>query len=193
MVGTVDAATNASVTPLAPNSPYSASKAGADLLVRSYVETFDFPAIITRCSNNYGPYQFPEKLIPLFVTNLLDGKKVPVYGNGRNMRDWIYVKDNCSAIDHFLAHGKVGEVYNIGGGNVKTNLEITELLLGLCGASSDSVEFVKDRPGHDFRYALDCSKARSAGWKPVYDFESALAETVAWYSENEQWWRPLKK
>jgi dTDP-glucose 4,6-dehydratase len=178
--------------PLRPSSPYSASKAASDLLALAYHTTHDLPVVVTRCSNNYGPYQFPEKLIPLFVTNLLDGMKVPVYGSGTNVREWIYVLDHCRAVDFVLEHGAPGEVYNIGSGVEKTNLEITETLLSLLEKNQESVEYVKDRPGHDFRYAIDCSKLRSMGWSPTFTFERALAETVAWYRANEAWWRPLK-
>jgi dTDP-glucose 4,6-dehydratase len=178
---------------LEPNSPYSASKTSADLLVRSYLVTFSLPVIITRSSNNFGPYQYPEKLIPLFVTNLLDGKKVPVYGDGLNIRDWIYVIDNCEAIDFVLHNGKTGEIYNIGGGNEKTNLEITRRVLLELGKNDSFIEFVKDRPGHDQRYSLDCSKIAALGWKPRFSFEEALKKTVQWYKCNEQWWKKLKK
>ena len=177
---------------LNPSSPYSSSKAGSDLLVRSYHTTHDLPVIITRCTNNFGPYQHPEKLIPLFITNLLEDEKVPVYGTGQNVRDWIYVLDHCHAIDFILRHGKVGEIYNIGGGVERTNLEITERVLGILGKDSSMIEYVTDRPGHDFRYSLDCSKLRGLGWVPEYDFECALEKTVGWYVENEWWWEKLK-
>jgi dTDP-glucose 4,6-dehydratase len=178
---------------LSPSSPYSASKAGSDLLALSYYATYNLPVIITRCTNNFGPYQFPEKLIPLFVTNLLDGKKVPVYGTGKNIRDWIHVEDHCKAIDFLLDKGSSGEIYNIGGENERTNLEITEEILALLKKDHSLIEHVRDRPGHDFRYSLDCSKLRRLGWKPLQSFEEALADTVRWYRENEWWWRPLKK
>ena len=178
--------------PLRPSSPYSASKAGSDLLALAYHMTHGLPVVVTRCSNNYGPYQFPEKLIPLFVTNLLEGRKVPVYGSGTNVREWIYVLDHCRAIDFVLDRGAPGEVYNIGSGVEKTNLEITDALLRLLGRDESAVEHVDDRKGHDFRYAIDCSKLRALGWTPAFGFEEALAETVDWYRANEAWWRPLK-
>jgi dTDP-glucose 4,6-dehydratase len=177
---------------LTPSSPYSASKAGSDLLALSYHTTYALPVIITRCTNNFGPYQHPEKLIPLFITNLIEGKKVPLYGSGRNIRDWIHVEDHCRALEFLLQQGNPGEIYNIGGGNEKTNLEITEMLLRLLERDSSMIEFVPDRPGHDFRYSLDCSKIHSTGWRPRHTFESALRDTVSWYVENEWWWRPLK-
>jgi len=178
---------------LTPSSTYSASKAGSDLLALSYYTTYHFPTIVTRCTNNFGPYQYPEKLIPLFITNLLEGKKVPVYGTGKNIRDWIHVQDHCRAVQFLLDHGTPGEIYNIGGGNEKTNLEITEKILALLGKDQSMVEYVADRPGHDFRYSLDCSKIRAMGWKPLYSFEKGLEDTVAWYRQNEWWWQPLKK
>jgi len=178
---------------LNPSSPYSASKAASDLLARSYYITHDLPVIVTRCTNNFGPYQYPEKLIPLFVTNLLDGKKVPVYGTGKNVRDWIYVLDHCRALDFVLRHGEPGEIYNIGGDNEKSNLEITEGILRVLGKDESMIEYVRDRPGHDWRYSLDSSKLRSMGWKPEFDFEAALQATVEWYVENAWWWRPLKQ
>ncbi|HQD27456.1 MAG TPA: dTDP-glucose 4,6-dehydratase [Methanoculleus thermophilus] len=178
---------------LNPSSPYSASKAASDLLARSYFITHNLPVIVTRCTNNFGPYQYPEKLIPLFVTNLLEGKKVPVYGTGKNVRDWIHVADHCRAVDFVLRHGEPGEIYNIGGGNEKSNLEITEGILKALGKDGSMVEYVPDRPGHDWRYSLDSSKLRAMGWKPELDFETALRSTVQWYTENEWWWRPLKR
>lgn len=181
------------VDPLNPSSPYSASKAGSDLLARSYFITHGLPVIITRCTNNYGPYQYPEKLIPFFITNLLKGKTVPVYGTGKNVRDWIYVSDHCSAVDTVLRRGNPGEIYNIGSGIEKTNLEITHLLLELMERDESMIEFVQDRPGHDWRYSLDSTKLRSIGWMPEYDFDSGLRETVTWYRKNEWWWRPLKQ
>ncbi len=178
--------------PLRPSSPYSASKAASDLLALAYHTTHDLPVVVTRCSNNYGPYQFPEKLIPLFVTHLLEGKRVPVYGSGTNVREWIYVIDHCRAVDFVLGHGTPGEVYNIGSGIEKTNLEITATLLALLDRDDSWVEHVADRKGHDFRYAIDCSKLRGLGWTPGFTFEQALGETVEWYRANEAWWRPLK-
>ena len=175
-------------TPLAPNSPYSASKAAADLLVRSYVHTFGLNAVTTRCSNNYGPYQFPEKLIPLFITNLLRNEPVPVYGNGLNVRDWIHVRDHCRAILSVWKAGKAGEVYNIGGRCEKTNLDLTYALLDALGKPRSMIRYVKDRPGHDQRYAIDCTKIeRDLGWKPEVTFEDGLRETVDWYRNNASW------
>lgn len=179
-------------SPLQPNSPYAASKAGADLLVRSYVETYGLDAVIVRSSNNYGPYQYPEKVIPLFVTNLIEGRKVPLYGEGKNVRDWLFVEDNCRAIDLVLRHGVSGEIYNVGGGHEKSNLELTRAILKIMGLGEERIRHVADRPGHDLRYSLDCSKIRSLGWRPRVDFEEGLRETIRWYRENEAWWRPLK-
>jgi len=178
---------------LNPSSPYSASKAASDLLARSYHITHGLGVIVTRCTNNFGPYQYPEKLIPLFATNLLEGKKVPVYGTGKNVRDWIHVADHCRAVDFVLRHGEPGEVYNIGGDNEKSNLEITEGILKALGKDGSMIEYVPDRPGHDWRYSLDSSKLRAMGWKPEFDFETALRATVQWYTGNEWWWRPLKR
>ena len=177
---------------LLPNSPYSASKAGADLLARAYYKTFGLPVLITRSSNNFGPYQYPEKLIPFFITNLLENKKVPLYGDGLNVRDWIYVLDNCEAIDLVLHRGKEGEIYNIGGGNEKTNLEITKLILEELEKDESYIEYVKDRPGHDFRYAVDIGKIRHLGWKSKYKFAEALKETIKWYQNNRWWWEKIK-
>lgn len=180
-------------TPLAPNSPYSASKAAADLLARSYFETYRFPVIITRCSNNYGPYQFPEKLIPLMITNALEDRELPVYGDGQNVRDWIAVRDHCRAIDLVLHHGAEGQVYNIGGNCEKPNLEIVRAILKILGRSERLITFVKDRPGHDRRYAMDYTKIRTElGWKPQETFDAYLTETVNWYIHNETWWRKIK-
>ena len=176
---------------LLPNSPYAASKAGADLLVRSYYKTFNLPILITRSSNNFGPYQYPEKLIPLFITNILQGKKVPLYGTGLNVRDWIYVLDNCAGIDIVLRKGKIGEIYNIGGGNEKTNLEIAKIILKELWKDESWIEYVKDRPGHDFRYALDTRKIIKLGWKPKYSFEKAIKETIKWYKTHQNWWKKL--
>ncbi len=179
---------------LKPNSPYSASKAGAEMIVRSFFKTYGVQTIITRTSNNFGPYQYPEKLIPLFVTNLIDGNKVPLYGDGMNVRDWIYVDDNCAAIDMILHNGKIGEIYNIGAGNEKTNIWITWKILELLGKTEDMIDPVRDRLGHDRRYSLDCSKLKKElGWETRYNFEQALEKTVKWYKDNEKWWRPLKK
>ncbi|MCD4703633.1 MAG: dTDP-glucose 4,6-dehydratase [Methanosarcinaceae archaeon] len=177
---------------LNPSSPYSSSKAGSDLLAMSYYSTYGLPVIITRCTNNFGPYQHPEKLIPLFLTNLMDNKKVPVYGTGQNVRDWIHVNDHCSGIDFVLNNGNIGEVYNIGGGSELTNLEITHRILVALGKDESMIGYVEDRMGHDFRYSLDCTKLKKMGWKPEYDFETALSNTVKWYIENRWWWEPLK-
>src|SRR5689334_16532397 len=181
-------------TPLAPSSPYSASKTAADCLVRSYFHTFKMPVLTTRCSNNYGPYQFPEKLIPLFVTNLMEGKKVPLYGDGMNIRDWLYVEDHCDAIWTVLNKGTFGEAYNVGGNNEITNRVITETLIREMGKKwDDVVTYVKDRPGHDRRYAIDATKIqRELGWFPKYNFDQAIKTTVQWYKDNEAWWRSIK-
>ena len=178
--------------PLEPSSPYSASKAGADLLVQSYGVTFDYPAIITRCTNNYGPYHFPEKLIPLFVTNLFEGKKVPVYGDGLNERDWIYVEDHCAAIHLLIDKGTPGEIYNIGANAQTTNLDLTRMLIELTDRDESFIEYVTDRPGHDRRYAVDSSKIRALGWAPANTLEERLRNTVAWYRDRSDWWQPLK-
>lgn len=177
--------------PLEPNSPYSATKAGADLLARSYFVTFKLPVIITRSSNNFGPYQYPEKIIPLFITNLLANKKVPVYADGMNMRDWLYVEDNCEAIDVVMHKGAPGEIYNIGVGREITNMELTRGLLGILGKTESSIEYVKDRPGHDKRYALDIAKVKTLGWSPRHSFADALKLTVEWYKNNQTWWNRL--
>jgi dTDP-glucose 4,6-dehydratase len=174
--------------PLRPSSPYAASKAAADLLVLSYVHTYGFPALILRCSNNFGPYQFPEKLIPLMIANALDSRPLPVYGDGLQVRDWIYVEDHCRAIWRALAKGRVGEIYNIGGVAQKTNLEVVRTLLGLLGQPESLITFVADRPGHDRRYALDSAKLRAElGWSPCHSFEEALERTVAWYRSHPEW------
>ena len=178
---------------LYPSSPYSASKAGSDLLVRSYGVTFDYPTIVTRCTNNYGPYQFPEKVIPLFVTNLIDGAKVPLYGEGRNERDWLHVRDHCSAIRLLVDEGQPGEIYNIGANAQLPNIELTRRILSVMGLDESRIERVADRPGHDLRYAVDSSKIRALGWSPEHPFDERLEETVAWYLRREDWWRPLKE
>lgn len=177
---------------LGPRSPYSSSKAGSDLIALSYQETYDLPVIVTRSSNNFGPFQFPEKVIPLFVTNLLDGKKVPLYGDGLNIRDWIHVLDNCAGVDTVLRKGTIGEIYNIGGGNETTNRELTSMVLSNMGVGEEMVEYVQDRLGHDRRYSIDCSKANALGWKPSRNLDVAVAETVEWYRANRAWWEPLK-
>lgn len=180
--------------PLEPNSPYSASKAGSDLLARAYARTFGMDVSITRCSNNYGYYQFPEKVIPLFVTNLIDGLQVPLYGEGRNVRDWLHVDDHCRGINLVLAKGRSGETYNIGGGTELTNIELTEQLLAAMGVGWEMVRRVPDRKGHDLRYSVDITKiAEELGYAPQVPFEQGLAETIAWYRDNEAWWRPLKE
>lgn len=179
--------------PLEPNSPYSASKAGSDLLARAYARTFGLDVLITRCSNNYGPYQFPEKVIPLFVTNLMDGLPVPLYGEGLNVRDWLHVDDHCRGINLVLDKGRSGEVYNIGGGTELTNLELTHRLLAAMGVGQEMVERVQDRLGHDLRYSVDITKiSDELGYAPQVPFEQGLADTIAWYRANEAWWRPLK-
>lgn len=180
-------------TPVAPNSPYSASKTAADHLVHAYHHTFGMPTLITRCSNNYGPYQFPEKLIPLFITNLLEKKKVPLYGDGMNVRDWIHVQDHCEAILTVLERGTPGEVYNIGGECEVPNIEIARRLLSHLDCNDDMIEYVTDRPGHDRRYAVDISKiTKELGWRPRMNFDDGLAETVAWYLANRDWWHHIK-
>ena len=178
---------------LAPNSPYAASKAAADLLVRSYFVTHKLPAIITRSSNNFGPYQYPEKIIPLFITNALENKKVPLYADGSNIREWLYVEDNCSAIDFILNFGKDGEIYNIGSENEMRNIDLTKMVLKILGKDERLIKFVKDRPGHDKRYALTLRKLKELGWEPQHKFKDALMETVLWYKENVKWWKRLKK
>ena len=178
---------------LGPRSPYSSSKAGSDLIALSYEETYGLPVLVTRSSNNYGPFQFPEKVIPLFVTNLLDGRKVPLYGDGLNVRDWIHVLDNCAGVDLVLRKGTIGEVYNIGGGNETTNVELTAKVLALLGHGDEMIERVADRLGHDRRYSIDCSKARALGWTPARDLDEGLADTVQWYRDNRAWWEPLKR
>ncbi len=175
-------------TPLAPNSPYSASKAGADMICRAYFHTFGMPVMITRCSNNYGPYQHPEKLIPLFINNLMNDKQVPVYGDGKNVRDWLHVEDHCRAIALVYHKGAPGEVYNIGGNNERTNMQITRLLLSEIGKGDDLIKYVEDRLGHDRRYAIDSSKIQSElGWNPKHTFETGISETIAWYKSNQTW------
>ncbi len=180
--------------PLQPNSPYSASKASGELLARSYNRTHGMDVVITRCSNNYGTHHFPEKLIPLFITNLIEGKKVPVYGTGENIRDWLHVDDHCRGIYSVLMNGRSGEVYNIGGGRELTNNQITNLILEAMGADESSIEYVEDRKGHDLRYSVDWTKInRELGYEPQVKFEDGLRETIQWYRDNEAWWKPLKK
>jgi len=179
-------------TPLHPNSPYSASKASSDMLVLAYHHTFEFPGIVTRCSNNYGPYQFPEKLIPLMIANALNDKHLPVYGDGLNVRDWLYVGDHCSAIDTVLHNGVIGDVYNIGGHNEWKNIDIVKLILKELGKPESLISYVKDRPGHDRRYAIDASKIKNdLGWVPAYTFEIGIAQTIQWYINNKEWWERI--
>jgi len=178
---------------LRPSSPYSASKAAADLLAISYYTTYDVPIMITRSTNNFGPYQYPEKFIPLFITNLLENKKVPLYGKGNNVRNWIYVEDNCAAIDMVFHNGKVGEVYNIGSSDEVENIKVTSLLLDKLGKGDDMIEPVADRLGHDFRYSLDSAKVKKLGWAPEHNFEENLKATIEWYQNNPEWWKELKK
>lgn len=179
-------------TPIHTSSPYSASKAAADLLVTAYFRTYGAKVTISRCSNNYGPYHFPEKLIPLIITNALEGKELPVYGDGKNVRDWLYVKDHCKAIDLILENGRLGEVYNIGGHNERTNLEVVKTVLKILGKSESLIKFVKDRPGHDMRYAIDPTKIKNElGWYPETTFEDGIEKTVKWYLENRQWWENI--
>jgi dTDP-glucose 4,6-dehydratase len=189
--GSVEEGSWVETDPLLPNSPYSASKAGADLLCRAYHRTYGLDVRITRCSNNYGPWQFPEKVIPLFVTNLLDGRKIPVYGDGRNVREWLHVADHCRGIQLVLQKGSPGETYNIGGGVELTNTELAGRLLAAHGVGWEMVEYVADRPGHDLRYSVDMTKICGLGYRPEVDFDEGLAEVVRWYAANEAWWRPL--
>ena len=192
--GTIDEGSWREDFPLLPNSPYSASKASADLLCRSYFRTFGMDVRITRCSNNYGPHQFPEKVIPLFVTNLIDGKKVPLYGSGLNVRDWLHVDDHCRGIYAVLTRGKAGEIYNIGGGREMTNRELTSIILTSMDKNESSIEYVPDRLGHDLRYSVDINKiSKELAYHPKVSFEEGIASTIEWYKKNEQWWRPLKK
>ena len=178
---------------LRPRNPYSASKAAADRLAYSYWASYGVPVIVTRASNNYGPNQFPEKVIPLFITNLIDGLKVPLYGDGLNVRDWLHVDDHCRALDLVIARGVNGEVYNIGGGNEVRNVDLTHRLVALLGRDAGMIQPVTDRPGHDRRYALDTAKVRALGWTPEVEFEAGLAGTVRWYQANDWWWRPIKE
>lgn len=179
-------------SPFEPNSPYAASKAGGDHLCRAYFQTYNLPIIVTHSCNFFGPCQYPEKLIPLFVTNLLEGKKVPLYGRGQQRREWIFTQDHCRAIETILQKGQPGEVYNIGTGQERTNLEVTKLILNELGFDDSAIEYVKDRPGHDFRYALSCRKLKKLGWRPLFSFEEGLRRTIKWYQENETWWKKIK-
>lgn len=191
--GDVEVGSSKETDPFAPNSPYSASKAGADLLVLAYYRTYGLPVLVTRGSNTYGPYQHPEKLIPLFISNAIDGKQLPVYGDGSQVRDWLHVMDHCSAVDVVLHKGSNGEAYNVGGGNERTNLQITQLILESLDKSDDLIKYVTDRPGHDRRYSLDCSKLKSLGWQPRISFKEGFRETVQWYASNQEWWRRIKE
>jgi dTDP-glucose 4,6-dehydratase len=191
--GSVEQGSSVEGDRLEPRSPYSASKAAADLLALSYFATFGMDVRVTRCTNNYGPYQFPEKLIPFFVTNALEDRELPIYGDGLNVRDWLYVADHCQAIDFILENGAPGEVYNIGGGQEMTNIQITDIILSELGKPQSLKKFVKDRPGHDRRYSLDISKIRQMGWSPKYSFEQAVRETIRWYLEHQDWWRKIKE
>jgi dTDP-glucose 4,6-dehydratase len=190
--GSVEEGSSVETDPLEPRSPYSASKAGSDLIALSYFTTYGLPVIVTRASNNYGPYQFPEKVIPLFTTNLLDGGTVPLYGDGLNIRDWLFVADHCSGVDVVLRNAEPGQIYNIGGGNEITNRELTDRLIELCGRDESAIVHVEDRLGHDRRYSIDCSKLKAIGWEPAQDFAEGLEKTVAWYRDNRAWWEPLK-
>ena len=179
--------------PLEPNSPYSASKAGGELLVRAYHVTYGLPTIVTRGSNNFGPYHYPEKLIPFFITNAIDDLPLPVYGDGKQVRDWMYVLDHCEGIDLALHRGEAGEVYNVGGGNERFNIDVTRQVLGLLGKPESLIRYVADRPGHDRRYSIDCAKLKALGYAPAQSFEERLAQTVRWYVDNEGWWRKIKE
>jgi len=191
--GSVEQGSSVETDPVEPRSPYSASKAASDLLARSYFVTYGVPVIITRASNNYGPYQHPEKLIPFFITNALEDRPLPVYGDGQQVRDWLYVEDHCSAIDIVLRKGVPGEIYNVGGGFERTNLEVTRGILRALGKDESLIKFVKDRPGHDRRYSLDTAKLRSLGWEPKVSFDEGLPATVRWYVENEGWWKRVRE
>ena len=190
--GSIESGSFKETDPLDPSSPYSASKAGGELMARAFARTFGYLVLITRGSNTYGPYQYPEKVIPLFITNLIDSQQVPLYGDGLNVRDWLYVDDHCSGIDAVLRTGTPGEAYNIGGEQERTNLELTHKLLDLLGKGEEMIRPVKDRPGHDRRYSIDTSKAKALGWRAQVSFEEGLARTVTWYQENESWWRRIK-
>jgi dTDP-glucose 4,6-dehydratase len=190
--GSIDVGSFAETDRLSPRSPYSASKAGSDQIALSYHSTYGLPVLVTRSSNQFGPYQYPEKVIPLFVTNLLEGKRVPLYGDGLNVRDWCFVTDNCAAIDLVLRSGTVGEIYNIGAGNEVSNRELTDAILSCLGHDESMIEYVTDRLGHDRRYSIDTTKVRTLGWAPQREFREALESTIAWYRDNAWWWQPLK-
>jgi dTDP-glucose 4,6-dehydratase len=190
--GSVPVGSSTETDRLDPRSPYSAAKAGSDLIALSYFSTYGLPVMVTRSSNNFGPWQYPEKLVPLFLTNLLDGGNVPLYGDGLNQRDWLYVEDNCAGVDLILRSGEVGQIYNIGAGNEMPNRELVDKLLHLAGAGPERIDYVTDRLGHDRRYSVDSSKVRGLGWKPEHELDEALALTHAWYGENRWWWEPLR-
>jgi len=190
--GSVEKGSSSEDDKLDPRNPYSACKAAGDLLALSYANTYDLNVVVTRSSNNYGPYQYPEKFMPLAITNLIEGKKIPVYGDGTNVRDWLWVKDNCSGIMMVAERGKAGNIYNIGGGNEMRNIDVAKKIIYYMGKSDSEIQFVKDRAGHDKRYSLDSSKAMALGWKPEKKFEDGLVETIEWYKSNEWWWKPLK-
>ena len=190
--GSIEDGSFTETDPLHPRSPYSAAKAGSDLIAMAYHETYELPVVITRSSNQFGPYQFPEKLIPFFVTTLLEGGTVPLYGDGLNVRDWLFVRDNCTGVDTVLRNGNVGEVYNIGAGNEKTNREITDTILAALGKDESSVNYVEDRKGHDRRYSIATEKVAQLGWAPALTFEDAIDATIKWYVDNEPWWQPLR-
>jgi len=190
--GSVETGSSKETDPLEPRSPYSASKAGSDLIALSYHSTYGTPVTVTRCTNNFGPYQYPEKAIPLFTTNLIDGGKIPLYGDGLNERDWLYVDDHCSAVHLVLEQGNPGEIYNIGAGNETPNRVLVDKLLGLMGAGEDSIDYVTDRLGHDRRYSVDIAKVTALGWTKQRSLDEALEQTVAWYRDNRWWWEPLK-
>jgi dTDP-glucose 4,6-dehydratase len=190
--GSIDEGSFSEIDALGPRSPYSAAKAGSDLIARAYYETYDLPVVITRSSNQFGPYQFPEKVIPFFVTTLLEGGKVPLYGDGLNVRDWLFVRDNCRGVDLVLRQGTTGEIYNIGAGNERTNREITDTVIAALGKDESSVEYVEDRKGHDRRYSITTEKVAALGWSSEVTFEQAIDETIKWYVDNEAWWKPLR-
>lgn len=191
--GSIEIGSFKEIDPLCPSSPYSASKAGGELLARSYFVTYGLPVLITRSSNNYGPYQYPEKLIPLFTTNLIEGKPVPVYGDGKQVRDWLYVEDQCEALDLVLQKGELGEIYNVGAGNEEYNIDVTKAILKLLSKGEELITYVKDRPGHDRRYSVDTHKIRRLGWHPRHNFLQGLEKTVRWYVEHEEWWQAIKR
>lgn len=190
--GSIDEGSFTETDPLQPRSPYSAAKAGSDLIALAYHETYDLPVVVTRSSNQFGPYQFPEKLIPFFVTTLLEGGIVPLYGDGLNVRDWLFVRDNCSGVDLVRRSGQIGEIYNIGAGNERTNREITDTILAALGKGEGDVEYVEDRLGHDRRYSIATEKVAALGWAPELTFDAAIEETIAWYVDNVEWWKPLR-